>query len=80
MQAPSFNFNLKLGRRGGADIVGLDIQPGHVAAVQARVNGSIVVKQRGRRVAAGRHRARGRGARRGRALRDSARAVQATAA
>jgi type IV pilus assembly protein PilM len=42
MQAPSFNFNL--GRRGGADIVGLDIQPGHVAAVQARVNGSIVVK------------------------------------
>jgi type IV pilus assembly protein PilM len=45
MQAPSFNFNLKLGRRGGADIVGLDIQPGHVAAVQARVNGSITVKQ-----------------------------------
>jgi type IV pilus assembly protein PilM len=42
MQAPSFNFNF--GRRGGADIVGLDIQPGHVAAVQARVNGSIVVK------------------------------------
>ncbi len=27
-----------------SDIVGLDIQPGHVAAVQARVNGSIVVK------------------------------------
>jgi type IV pilus assembly protein PilM len=45
MQAPSFNLNLKLGRRGGADIVGLDIQPGHVAAVQARVNGSITVKQ-----------------------------------
>jgi type IV pilus assembly protein PilM len=44
MQAPSFNFNFNLGRRGGADIVGLDIQPGHVAAVQARVNGSIVVK------------------------------------
>jgi type IV pilus assembly protein PilM len=46
MQAPSFNLNLnlKLGRRGGVDIVGLDIQPGHVAAVQARVNGSIVVK------------------------------------
>jgi type IV pilus assembly protein PilM len=38
----SLNFNL--GRRSGADIVGLDIQPGHVAAVQARVNGSIVVK------------------------------------
>jgi len=44
MQAPSFNFNLNFGRRGGADIVGLDIQPGHVAAVQARVNGSVVVK------------------------------------
>ncbi|HEY5045278.1 MAG TPA: pilus assembly protein PilM [Solirubrobacteraceae bacterium] len=42
MQAPS--FNLKLGRRGGVDIVGLDIQPGHVAAVQTRVNGAIVVK------------------------------------
>jgi type IV pilus assembly protein PilM len=42
MQAPSFKLNL--GRRGGVDVVGLDIQPGHVAAVQARVNGSIVVK------------------------------------
>jgi type IV pilus assembly protein PilM len=42
MQAPSLKLNL--GRRGGVDIVGLDIQPGHVAAVQARVNGSIVVK------------------------------------
>jgi type IV pilus assembly protein PilM len=45
MQAPSFNFNIKLGRRGGADVVGLDIQPGHVAAVQAHVNGAITVKQ-----------------------------------
>jgi type IV pilus assembly protein PilM len=44
MQAPSFNFNIKLGRRGGADVVGLDIQPGHVAAVQAHVNGAITVK------------------------------------
>jgi type IV pilus assembly protein PilM len=44
MQAPSLNFNIKLGRRGGADVVGLDIQPGHVAAVQAHVNGAIVVK------------------------------------
>jgi len=44
MQAPSFNFNIKLGRRGGADVVGLDIQPGHVAAVQAHVNGAIMVK------------------------------------
>jgi type IV pilus assembly protein PilM len=45
MQAPSFNFNIKLGRRGGADVVGLDIQPGHVAAVEAHVNGGITVKQ-----------------------------------
>jgi len=44
MQTPSLNFNIKLGRRGGADIVGLDIQPGHVAAVQAHVNGAIMVK------------------------------------
>ena len=42
MQVPSLNINL--GRRGGVDVVGLDIQPGHVAAVQARVNGSIVVQ------------------------------------
>jgi type IV pilus assembly protein PilM len=42
MQTPSLKLNL--GRRGGVDVVGLDIQPGHVAAVQARVNGSIVVK------------------------------------
>jgi type IV pilus assembly protein PilM len=44
MQAPSLNFNIKLGRRGGADVVGLDIQPGHVAAVQAHVNGGISVR------------------------------------
>ncbi|MFI5010303.1 MAG: type IV pilus assembly protein PilM [Solirubrobacterales bacterium] len=30
--------------RGGADLVGLDIQPGYVAAVQAHVNGSIVLR------------------------------------
>jgi type IV pilus assembly protein PilM len=34
--------NIKLGRRAGADIVGLDIQPGLIAAVKARVNGSIL--------------------------------------
>jgi len=45
MQAPSFNFNLNLPRRGGADVVGLDIQPGHVAAVQAHVNGGLAVEQ-----------------------------------
>jgi type IV pilus assembly protein PilM len=43
MQAPS--FNIKLGRRRAADVVGLDIQPGHVAAVQAHVNGAITVEQ-----------------------------------
>jgi type IV pilus assembly protein PilM len=41
---PNPTLRLNLGRRSGADIVGLDIQPGHIAAVQARVNGSIVVK------------------------------------
>jgi type IV pilus assembly protein PilM len=40
---PSLNINL--GRRSGADVVGLDIQPGVVAAVQARVNGSIVAER-----------------------------------
>ena len=37
--------NLKLGRRSGADIVGLDIQPGLIAAVKARVNGSILAER-----------------------------------
>jgi type IV pilus assembly protein PilM len=37
--------NLKLGRSPGADIVGLDIQPGLVAAVKARVNGSVVAER-----------------------------------
>jgi type IV pilus assembly protein PilM len=32
-------------RSGGADVVGLDIQPGFVAAVQARVNGSILAER-----------------------------------
>lgn len=39
------NLSLSLGRHGsGAGLVGLDIQPGYVAAVQADVNGSIVVR------------------------------------
>jgi type IV pilus assembly protein PilM len=45
MPIPSLNF--KLGRRQGADVVGLDIQPGFVAAVQARVNGSILAERAG---------------------------------
>jgi type IV pilus assembly protein PilM len=39
------SLKLNLGRRPGADVVGLDIQPGLVAAVQARVNGSIVAER-----------------------------------
>jgi type IV pilus assembly protein PilM len=47
MRFPSLtmNLNLSLGRRSGADVVGLDIQPGFVAAVQARVNGSILAER-----------------------------------
>jgi type IV pilus assembly protein PilM len=41
---PSFS-KLKLGSRAGADVVGLDIQPGLIAAVQARVNGSILAER-----------------------------------
>jgi len=36
---------INLGRRSGEALVGLDIQPGFVAAVQARVNGSIVAER-----------------------------------
>jgi type IV pilus assembly protein PilM len=39
------NFRLPLGGHRGADVVGLDIQPGYVAAVQAHVNGGIVVER-----------------------------------
>ena len=44
---PSLNLDLSLpfGRRGGGDVVGLDIQPGFAAAVQARVNGAIVAER-----------------------------------
>jgi type IV pilus assembly protein PilM len=42
---PKPNLNVSLRRsRGGVDLVGLDIQPGYVAAVQAHVNGSIVLR------------------------------------
>jgi type IV pilus assembly protein PilM len=36
---------LNFGRRSGESLVGLDIQPGFVAAVQAHVNGSIVAER-----------------------------------
>jgi type IV pilus assembly protein PilM len=52
MRLPSLNLNLNLGRRSGADVVGLDIQPGFVAAVQARVNGSIVAERAATRLLA----------------------------
>jgi type IV pilus assembly protein PilM len=41
---PNLNLSLPLGR-GGGNVVGLDIQPGYVAAVQAHVNGGIVVER-----------------------------------
>jgi type IV pilus assembly protein PilM len=45
-QLPAFKLNINLGpgRRGGS-LVGLDIQPGLVAAVQAHAAGSIVVEK-----------------------------------
>jgi type IV pilus assembly protein PilM len=47
MQTPSLKLNLglNLGRRSGPDVVGLDIQPGLIAAVQARVNGSVAAER-----------------------------------
>ncbi len=39
------NIRLPIGGHRGADIVGLDIQPGYVAAVKVHVNGGIVVEQ-----------------------------------
>jgi type IV pilus assembly protein PilM len=39
------SLNLNIGRRSGGDVVGLDIQPGLVAAVQARVNGAILAER-----------------------------------
>jgi type IV pilus assembly protein PilM len=38
-------ISLNLGRSSGAGVTGLDIQPGFVAAVHARVNGSIVAER-----------------------------------
>ena len=37
--------SVKLGRRSSAEIVGLDIQPGLIAAVKARVNGSVLAER-----------------------------------
>jgi type IV pilus assembly protein PilM len=38
-------ISLRLGRSSGAEVTGLDIQPGFVAAVRAHVNGSIVAER-----------------------------------
>jgi type IV pilus assembly protein PilM len=43
MKVPSLKINL--GRSAIKAVVGLDIQPGHVAAVQARVNGKVVAER-----------------------------------
>jgi type IV pilus assembly protein PilM len=45
LPSPNLKLGLSLGRRSGADVVGLDIQPGFVAAVRARVNGAIVAER-----------------------------------
>ncbi len=42
LKLPNPSLKLSLGHRSGPAVVGLDIQPGFVGAVQARVNGSIV--------------------------------------
>ncbi len=39
------SLNLSFGHRSGPSVVGLDIQPGQVTAVQAHVNGSIVAER-----------------------------------
>src|SRR5437764_1266397 len=42
---PSLNSKIEIGRRSGGDVVGLDIQPGLVAAAEVRVNGAIVAER-----------------------------------
>ena len=45
LSLPSPHIKLGLGGRSAGNVVGLDIQPGFVAAVKASVNGSIVAEQ-----------------------------------
>lgn len=45
LRTPSLKFDRSARSRGGPTLVGLDIQPGYVTAVQARVNGSILVQR-----------------------------------
>jgi type IV pilus assembly protein PilM len=42
---PNLKLGRSLGRRPVADVIGLDIQPGFAAAVQVRVNGSILAER-----------------------------------
>jgi type IV pilus assembly protein PilM len=42
---PNLKVGVNRGRRSGADVVGLDIQPGFVAAVRARVGDTIVAER-----------------------------------
>ncbi len=44
LNKPSFNIKLPRGGRRSHNLVGLDIQPGYIAAVQAHVNGGIAVQ------------------------------------
>src|SRR6059058_6079853 len=43
--SPSLNAKIKIGRRSGSDVVGLDIQPGLITAAQVRVNGAILAER-----------------------------------
>ncbi len=45
LRKPSLKFERRARSGGGPTLVGLDIQPGYVTAVQARVNGSILVQR-----------------------------------
>lgn len=45
LRMPSLKFDRNARSGGGPTLVGLDIQPGYVTAVQARVNGSILVQR-----------------------------------
>jgi type IV pilus assembly protein PilM len=45
LKLPKVNGRLNFGSRSGADVVGLDIQPGFAVAVRARVNGSILAER-----------------------------------
>jgi type IV pilus assembly protein PilM len=45
LRKPSLKFDRSARSGGGPKLVGLDIQPGYVTAVQARVNGSILVER-----------------------------------